>query len=321
LLIERLGGMRWHDFLNERLWRPIGMLETYAERAQIGTSQTRVTPYLYKENRLVEASWNFSADFANAAGSVWSSIHDMSLWAQFLLRDGLTSNGDRLISEAGMTQMFEPQQLASAADFYNMYPATEFTQANWHSYGLAWFQLDFQGRKIDFHTGSLSGLIAIIGLDRAGDKAVVVLGNRDHAEMRHALLWHVMDNTEGQDRRDWNQEVFDLYAAQAEKREESWEKTVEKRIKRTRPSLKAVAYKGHYSNPVLGDITIGGSGPYLTIKTAQVEFKMFHWHFDSFLVEDADWNMREFASFNIDPEGSISSVSVFGETFNRVFTE
>ncbi len=25
------------------------------------------------------------------------------------------------------------------------------------------------------------------------DKAVVILGNRDHAEMRHAVLWQVMD--------------------------------------------------------------------------------------------------------------------------------
>jgi hypothetical protein len=31
--------------------------------------------------------------------------------------------------------------------------------------------------------------------------------------------------------------------------------------------------------------------------------------------------MHEFASFNIDPEGNIDSVEVFGEKFERVKTE
>ncbi|MDX2416626.1 MAG: serine hydrolase, partial [Xanthomonadales bacterium] len=318
LLIERLSGQRWHNFLTGRLWQPIGMLETYGERAQIGAGQSHVTPYQYFEDRLIVADWDFPADYADAAGSAWSSIHDMSLWAQFLLRDGVTSNGERLVSEAGMQQMFEPQQLASASDFY---PTVELTKPNWRSYGLAWFQQDFQGRKIDFHTGSLSGLIAIIGLDRAADKAVIVLGNRDHAEMRHALMWEVMDNSEADKRRDWNQEVFDLYAAQAEEGKQSWKEAQKHRLKHTKPSLAAAAYAGRYSNPSFGDIQIDGSGSHMTLKTTLVDFEMSHWHLDTYLVEYKTWEMHEFATFNIDPRGSITSLSVFGETFGRVAAE
>ena len=318
LLVERLSGQRWHDFLTARLWQPIGMLETYGERAQIGAGQSHVTPHLYFENRLIVADWDFPADYADAAGSVWSSIHDMGLWAQFLLRDGVTRSGDRLVSEAGMRQMFEPQQLASPADFY---PTVELTKPNWRTYGLAWFQQDFQGRKIDFHTGSLSGLIAIIGLDRAADKAVVVLGNRDHAEMRHALLWDVMDNTQGDGRRDWNQEVFDLYEAQAAHGKDSWEETKQKRLKHTKPSLPRAAYAGSYRNPSFGDIRIEESGSRLTLKTTLVDFEMSHWHLDTYLVEHETWDMHEFATFNIDPEGSVQSVNVLGDTFERVREE
>ena len=117
LLIERLSGQRWHDFLTERLWQPIGMMETYGERAQIGAGQSHVTPHMYYQDKLVVPDWDFPADFADAAGSAWSSIHDMSLWAQFLLRNGVTSDGERLVSESGMQQMFEPQQLSSPDDF------------------------------------------------------------------------------------------------------------------------------------------------------------------------------------------------------------
>jgi len=318
LLIERLSGQPWYDFLIERLWQPIGMLETYANRSQIGEKKSHVMPHVYLNNRLSVPAWNFSTDFSNAAGSVWSSIHDMSLWAQFLLRDGVSIDGERLISASGMQQMFEPHQLSSAAEFYNMYPATELTQANWHSYGLAWFQLDFQGRKIDFHTGSLSGLIAIIGLDRSADKAVIALGNRDHAEMRHALLWEVMDNTEKENRRDWNQEIFDLYAARAEKDGEGWEETQKKRLKHTKPGLPPAAYAGLYRSPIFGDIQIVRSGSDMTLKTTLVDFEMSHWHLDTYLVEFKSWEMHEFANFSIDPVGGIKSVNVFGNTFERV---
>jgi CubicO group peptidase (beta-lactamase class C family) len=318
LLIERLSGQPWHEFLSERLWQPVGMLETRASRSHFGENQAHVMPYLYIEDKLVAAEWDIPADYADAAGSVWSSINDMSLWAQFLLRGGVTAAGERLISEAGMAQMFEPQQLASPDDFY---PTVELTRPHWRSYGLAWFQQDFQGRMIDFHTGSLSGLIAIIGLDRANDKAVVVLGNRDHAEMRHALLWEVMDAGEPGARRDWNQEIFDLYAERREKASASWNETRQKRLKHTKPGLPAGAYAGLYRHPALGDIRVEGSGSGMKLSTKLYDFEMSHWHLDTFLVEYKLWEMHEFATFNIDPEGSIRSLDIFGENFERVKTD
>ena len=315
LLIERLSGQRWHHFLTERLWQPIGMLETYGSREEIGAEQSFVTPHLYIENKLSVPAWDFPADYADAAGSVWSSIHDMSLWAQFLLRDGVTKTGKRLVSEESVKQMFEPHQLASASDFY---PTIELTKPNWRSYGLAWFQQDFQGRKIDFHTGSLSGLIAIIGLDRTNDKAVIVLGNRDHAEMRHALLWEVMDDSERDKRRDWNQDVFDLYEARADENEQRWEETQKKRLKHTKPSLKSAAYAGKYRSETMGDILIEKSGRKMFLKTTLVDFEMSHWHLDTYLVEHKSWQMHEFATFNIGPDGTTTSVTLFGDTFTRV---
>ena len=315
LLIERLSGQRWHHFLAERLWQPIGMLETYGVRGQISAEQSHVTPHEYIEEKLIVPAWNFAPDYADAAGSAWSTIHDMSLWAQFLLRDGVTQNGDRLISEEGIRQMFEPHQLALPGDFY---PTVELTKPNWRTYGLAWFQQDFQGRMINFHTGSLSGLIALIGLDRAGDKAMVVLGNRDHAEMRHALLWEVMDNTSLDEKRDWNKEIFDLYDARAKAGEEQWKEVQQKRIKKTRLSLSASAYPGTFRNKSLGDIQIEKTGRNWVLKTKLVDFKMSHWHLDTFLVEHEIWQIHEFATFNIGPDGSISSMKLFGEPFERV---
>jgi len=312
LVIERLSGQRWDRFLAARLWRPLGMNETFGARGQIDEGKVHVLPHEYREERLAVTSWDLPADEADAAGSVWSSIHDMSLWAQFLLRGGARVDGERLISEAGFAEMFKPQSLIDRPDFY---PTARLTQPHWISYGLGWFQQDFQGRQIDFHTGSLSGLIAIIGLDRAGDRAVIVLGNRDHAEMRHAVLWQVMDERGATDRRDWNRDIWALYQEAAAERESKWEVTRRQRLPDTRPSLAVEQYAGPYSNAALGGITVEGSGRDLLLRTGAVDMTMTHWHLDTFLVEYAPWELREFAEFRIGPNGGVASLRLFGEEF------
>jgi CubicO group peptidase (beta-lactamase class C family) len=315
LMIERLSGKRWDDFLRDRLWRPIGMNETFGARGQISSGLHHVTPYLYLDKELSTARWDFDPDLADAAGSAWSSIHDMSLWAQFLLRGGVTASGERIISESAIEEMFKPHQLASPEDFY---PTVELTRPNWRSYGLGWFQQDFQGRKIEFHTGSLSGLIAIIGLDLAGDRGVVVLGNRDHAEMRHAVLWEVMDDTPPETRRDWNKAIFDLYQDRAKTGDEKWSELEQQRLPNTKPVLSHEAYAGRYESPMIGEVTVALDGRDMFLRTGKVDLPMSHWHLDTFLVEYKPWGLREFADFRLGPDGEITTLELFGEQFKPV---
>ena len=147
---------------------------------------------------------------------------------------------------------------------------------------------------------------------------MIVLGNRDHAEMRHALLWEVMDHSAADKRRDWNQDVFDLYEARSAESEQRWEETQKNRLKHTRPSLKPVAYAGRYRSETMGDILIAKPGRNMILKTTLVDFEVNHWHLDTYLVEHKSWQMHEFATFNIGPDGTITSVIIFGDTFKRV---
>ncbi|HET6564378.1 MAG TPA: serine hydrolase [Xanthomonadales bacterium] len=313
LLIERLSGERWDHFLTHRLWHPIGMRETYGSRSQIPAVANHVQPYHYVGDELMLAEWDFSAELADAAGSAWTSVHDMGLWAQFILRGGVTADGDRLLSEAAMAEWFEPHQLAAVSDFY---PTTELTKPHWRSYGLGWFQQDFQGRMINYHTGSLSGLVALIGLDLDNDKAVVILGNRDHAEMRHAVLWQVMDQ-QPEDGMDWNEQVWQLYERQREKRDESWNETRQQRIANANAGLPLAAFAGRYSSKVNGDVVVVYSDRRLVFKTALDSFELRHWHLNSFVAEFPPDN-RAFADFEIGFDGKVKSLEIFGDTFERI---
>ncbi len=161
-IIERISGETWNDFVKTRLWKPLDMNETYASRGRIGRDKDHVMPYSVINGELSQIEWDLNPDLADAAGSVWSSISDMGRWAQFLLRGGLTKDNSRLLSEQSFAELFKPQMLIAASDFY---PTTALTDPHWLSYGLGWFQQDYQGRKIDFHTGSLGGADCV---DRTG---------------------------------------------------------------------------------------------------------------------------------------------------------
>ena len=110
---------------------------------------------------------------------------------------------------------------------------------------------------MSFHTGSIDGMAAIVGLIPDEDLGVVVLENRDHAECRHALMWKVFDLWGGTpEGRDWSEELKKVYeelAAQAEEQERTLR---EKRVEGTRPTLPLDRYVGTYRHPIYDDLRV-----------------------------------------------------------------
>ena len=314
-IIKRVSGKRWDDFLKQSLWLPLGMKETYGSRGAIPAKQPLVSPYLLINKKIKKTGWNFDDDETNAAGSVWSSIHDMSIWAQFLLNDGKNVNGQEIISSEGVSEMFTPQMIVADSDFY---PTTKLTKPAWTTYGLGWFQQDFQGRKIDFHTGSLSGLIAIIGLDRVNKKAMVVLGNQDHAELRHALLWHVMDEQTDNSSTDWNQSVFDLYQKQIAAGEVRQDKRNKARKKSKKRSLPLKQYAGRYSHHSYGELEIVLTKNKLKVKSNRLTFDLPHWHFDTFEMTSKKYDIQALLNFNLSTDAKINSLQFWGLEFTKI---
>lgn len=311
-IIQRVSGKRWDQFLKNELWLPIGMKETYGSREQIPSTQKHVLPYILVDKKIRKTAWNFDEDESNAAGSVWSSIHDMSLWAQFLLNDGQNEKGVQVISLASIAEMFKPQMLVAKSDFY---PTTALTKPNWTSYGLGWFQQDFQGRKIDFHTGSLSGLIAIIGLDRVNKKAIVVLGNQDHAEVRHALLWHVMDQEASDSSVDWNKSTYELYQKQIAASDKRNLEQKNSRISKTKQSLPIEKYLGTYAHESYGNVKVIIEDKQLKLKSVRLTFDLSHWHFDTFEMKAESYDIEALVNFNLNQGGKVHNLHFFGLDF------
>jgi CubicO group peptidase (beta-lactamase class C family) len=316
-VVEAVSGTPWPDFVTERIFEPLGMDGTRALLSRVEGEPDVARPHDRVGGERVPIR-NASVDPVDAAGSVWSSVADMSIWLRFLLAGGVTAEGERLLEEATVEELFRPQTLVPGDQFY---PTAQLTRPNWTSYGLGWFQHDYRGRKLDFHTGSIDGMVAIAGLLRGEDLGVYVLGNLDHVEVRHALLYRVLDlYLAPDDVRDWSAELKELYdgiTAAAAARVAAAEET---RVEGTAPSHDLAAYAGRYGAPGYAPVEVSESGGGLRVyRGPGLQGPLVHWHYDTFRAEwDAAWRGTAPVTFETGADGTVVALQSGGVRMVRI---
>ncbi|HMJ81808.1 MAG TPA: serine hydrolase [Vicinamibacterales bacterium] len=315
-VIEAAGHKPWAETIRLRIFEPLGMRDSIATAATLEAHANVAAPHdiVGGQVRVIE---NMSVDPVASAGAVWSSVSDMARWMQFLLDGGRIggSGGKRLIGEATFAELFKPQTIAP----FDMYPTTSVVKPHWMTYGLGWFQQDYRGRAVDFHTGSIDGMTAIHGLMRDDRLGVYVLANLDHAEVRHALMYTVLDRYIGAPERDWSAELLKLYTGIKRQADESREKEEAKRVRGTTPSLPLAQYAGTYSDPLRGDVEVTLSDGGLRLRHGPgFVGRLEHWHYNTFRAKwTAEWHAPALVTFALDAEGKPTDVDLMGGRFVR----
>lgn len=319
-LIESVSGQPWTQFVQQHILTPLDMSRTITTSQDITKVGNYVTPhYNDSEEGLIKIDYTFS-DQIGAAGMLWSSINDISKYLKFLVNDGVVK-GDTLIKPVTFKYLFEPQAFLTDS---GVYPTNALTKPNWNTYGLGWFQQDYRGTKLDFHTGSLPGLVALAGIAHEHDLAVYVFANLDHAELRHAILYKTIDlYVFNDDSRNWNKEIYELYSGFKDKSMDGWNQFEEARIKNTTPSLSLDEYVGTYTNDLLGKAIISMLEGQLQIDFNQyLKYQLMHWHYDTFITnKNSKSRQRNFINFNLNVPGNIKEFELWGEKFTKQETK
>ena len=305
LLVERLSGMSWDAFLRTRLFVPLGMRETEPLVAGIIGKADVATPHdvVGDTVRVVPLR---STDAVAPAGSVWSSVSDMSRWMRFMLDSGRVGT-QRLISPATFAEIVAPQIRAP-----NQYPALELARPHFFSYALGWFVQDYHGETVWMHTGSIDGMSAIIGLLPERRVGVFVLANLDHAELRHALMYQLFDLYGAGPPRDWSGDLRSLLAARRAA------VTPPPRATGTRPSLPIVRYVGTYADSAYGVIEITVANGALRARFENADLGVLeHWEHDAFRNRPAPSDDPTTLTFVPTGTGAVSGVRAYGITFVR----
>jgi len=311
-IVAAASGIPWEDFVRQRIFEPLGMKDTVPLLADTEGRPNVASPH-YLIDGSVRVIENASVDPVAPAGSVWSSVHDMAKWMLFMLEE--EGNKESLLSASTREELFRPQFIVDRQEFY---PTARLTQPHWITYSLGWFQHDYNSRVVDFHTGSIDGMVAIIGLIRDERLGVYVLGNLDHAEVRHALMYRVFDLYTEKPLRDWSIELQKLYTELREERETRRKKIEEERVPDTHPSLSLDKYAGTYSDPLYGTVSVAYDGRLVLRYGKGFVGELEHWHYDTFRARwEAEWRGTDLVSFALNSKGHPDRLTLLGFTFKR----
>jgi CubicO group peptidase (beta-lactamase class C family) len=307
-VVERVSGMPWQTFVRQRIFAPLGMRETEPLVADIVGKPDVAVPHdeVHDTVKVVPIR---STDAVAPAGSVWSSVSDMSRWMRFMLDSGRVGT-QRLIKPETFRELVAPQMRAPMSE----YPALELAQPHFFSYALGWFVQDYHGKTVWMHTGSINGMSAIIGLLPEQRVGVYVLANLDHAELRHALMYQAFDLYGDRPATDWSGNLRKLFAAARDARG-----TPPARVAGGKPSLPLERYVGTYVDSAYGAIDVSLDAGTLRARYEKADLgPLDPADFESFRTrpkkpEDAPRTL----TFVPDGAGGVSSVRAFNQTFVR----
>jgi hypothetical protein len=306
--------MPWADFVRTRIFQPLGMTRTVASLAEASRASNVASPHgLFNDTLLVIK--NRYVDPVAPAGAVWSSVADMSKWMRFVLDSGRV-DGKTLVQTRTFMEAVRPQVMVPPSEFY---PTAQLTRPHWQTYGFGWFQQDYNRRKVDFHTGSIDGMVAIIGLMLDERLGVYVLSNLDHVEARHALMLKTFDLFTDAPPRDWSAELRKLYGDARAQGVAQRQRAEQQRVTNTRPSLPLEKYVGTYSDSLYGTRKVTFENGVLRLRFSPMyAATLEHWQYDTFRARfDDRWDGFDQATFVIGADGLPSRLEMGRAVFRR----
>ncbi len=319
-VIEKASGMSWSRFVDERIFKPLGMKNTFPNYDYSRNYKNRSAAHFEIKGKIQPIPEDI-ADPIAPAGAVWSTSDDIGKWINFMLGN-TPVNGKQLLKPETLKAILSPQVIVPTAQFY---PTTALTKPHWTTYGFGWFQHDYRGEMINFHTGSLDGRTAIIGLMADKKLGVYIFGNLDHAEVRHSLMYKVFDLFGfGDNSRDWSKELKTLYDGLKAEAKKSVDAVKAKQKKDTVPSLPLTSFVGKYADPFYGEMEVTlVNGKLRLIITKELSADLDHWQFDTFrAVWSKSWWSESILVFQLNPITSeVDSINIEGAILKRVTTK
>jgi CubicO group peptidase (beta-lactamase class C family) len=310
----RAAGSTWQQLMRTRIYAPLGMTESYPDAATMAAAGVRdvTSPHgLVRDTARLLPVAATVVDPVAPAGAAFTTVTDMAKWIRFLLDSGKVG-GRRLVSAENFAELFRPQQIVGDDEFY---PTARLTHPHFQGYGMGWFLEDYRGEYVAFHTGSIEGRTAIVGLIPDRHLGVAIFTNLDHSEVRHALMYTVFDRYigPGTPAHDWSAEMHAMYKAFADSGVAQQRRAEARRIPGTHPSLPLDKYAGTYTDSLFGTTEIRFANGQLTARAGTLTGVMEPWQYDVFRVTWSDpFVDPTFVSFSLDPDGTVGEARLVG---------
>ena len=312
LVVEEASGMPFKQFLDRRIFQPLGMAETRYNSDDLKPGDNVATGHAKFDFRDLRPVGVTSWRNVSGAGGLYSSVHDIARWMNVQLAGGVYAgsgeSAKRLFSEARQREMWTV--LTPIPVGKSSVPGLAAMTPNFMGYGQGWNLSDYAGERLVWHTGGWPGQVSRLTLVPGETLGVIVLTSGEVGQAFHAITYEALDMMLGRSGNDWLQAYAESFAKAQGNADEDWRKHVAARDVASKPSLALAKYAGTYRDPWYGDVLVrqGTKGLEMQFsKTAELLGDIEHWQHDSFIVRwrDRGLNADAFVNFTLDPDGKI----------------
>jgi CubicO group peptidase (beta-lactamase class C family) len=157
ILIHRVSGQYFGDFLQERVFKPLGMSTTRIV-SEADIIPNRASGYVLDKGQLKNQEWVSPSANSTADGSLYFSILDLAKWDAALYTE-------KVLRESSKKMMWTPALLSDG-------------NPNRASYGFAWFVDSRGGHRLVGHDGRWQGFTTHIARYLDDGLTVVILTNQ-----------------------------------------------------------------------------------------------------------------------------------------------
>jgi CubicO group peptidase (beta-lactamase class C family) len=157
MVIEKVSGLSYADFLQKNIFIPLEMTASGYDRAATIMNQ-RASGYMIRDGNVTNADF-IDMSIPNASGSIYSTVEDMYRWNEALAKPG------RLLTAHALEEMFA------------VYPET--TAYGDQNYGYGVVITHKFGKLLYYHGGGVKGFESVLQRYPKERICIVVLENLD----------------------------------------------------------------------------------------------------------------------------------------------
>ncbi|MBU2930265.1 serine hydrolase [Winogradskyella psychrotolerans] len=276
VITERITGNTWEENIETKFFKPLGMDRSKTTIAGMKSSANAALGYELDSDRTITKMDYYDIAGMSPAGSINSSVNDMSKWLITWINDGKYKD-EQIIPENYIKEAMSSQMVVAAG-----FPSKELPKAQFANYGYGWFLHSYKGHYMVEHGGNIDGFSASVALYPSDSLGIVVLANQNGSQVPRLIRNIVADYMLNVTKTEWAQNHKDDLEKSLEAMENAKADKETSNVKNTTPSHTKLDYTGTYEQKGYGTFEITLENDSLFTELNGLKQYLHHYHYDTF---------------------------------------
>ncbi len=258
-IIEKVSGLKWEDYLKEKIFLPLNMSRTVALSVDYPQASNITKPHTFVDGKITVLPYD-NIDNLAPCGSIGSSVKDLSRWLIAQLDSGKYQDEIALPFDV-IKRTRKPETIIGRV----RHP---FNEGHFNLYGLGWVLTDYEGTEIVSHTGGVNGFVTSVTLLPEENLGIVVLTNSDQNSFYQLLKWEIIDAYLRLPYRNYSDVFYQQSLEQKEESEKLLAALKDSVSLDLKPELPLTEFTGKYENDPYGfaELIVKGNALELSLK-------------------------------------------------------